>query len=71
MCIECQFLVENSLNYKDNYVHNLFCNPHFLENHDSITSCYIIENQHLTYINTQLWQQTLQLNRLPSWGTLR
>lgn len=71
MCTACQFLVEKSLIYKDNYVHNLFCNPHFLENHDSVTSCYIIENHTLAFSNTQLWQQTLQLNRLPSWGTLR
>lgn len=71
MCTECQFLVENSLNYKDNYVNNLSCNSNSLENHHSPTPCHIIENQHLTYINAQLWQQTLQLNRLPSWGTLR
>lgn len=71
MCTACQFLVENSLNYKDNYVNNLSCNSNSLKNHDPITSCHIIENQHLTYINAQLWQQTLQLYRLPSWGTLR
>lgn len=71
MCIEYQFLVEKDLNYKDNYVHNLSGNPHSLEDHDSITSCYIIENHVPSFSNAQLRQQTLQLNRLPSWGTLR
>lgn len=66
MCTECQFLVEKGLNYKDNYVHNLFCNPHFLENHDSISyaislktktspiSTHNYDNKHCSFIDYPL-----------------
>jgi|GEM_PF-6816454 len=78
MCTACQFLVEKSLIYKDNYVHNLFCIhtswKTMIRSHHAISlktmlpplATHNYDNKHCSLIDYPLGEHYVKTGRSPT-----